>query len=138
MINKLKLWYQSHFGYYIRVNRENSTVIISPRLWSSILKDHPTDTQFSVLFTRLFNGNARPVSYAMFFNPQFEKHGVLNPRAILTIPVTRSDSGRVGFQTIQPSAELLLTTYGIDTPEVTLSVSKEYINGEPYYIIVRP
>lgn len=137
MFKKLKLWFQSRFGYYIRVNREHSTVVISPRLWASIAADHPTDVQFNVLFSRVASDYGTPL-YAMFFNPQWEKHGVTNPNMIMTIPVTHSDSGRVGFQSIQPSIELLLVTYGIDEAETTLSVSKEYINGEPYYLINKP
>ena len=137
IFKKLKLWFQRHFGYYVHLDRDHSTVIISPRLWASVIKDHPGETQFNVLFSRVRTGYGQK-SFAMFFNPQWDNHGVTDPNMILTIPVTHSPSGRVGFQSIQPSVELILTTYGIDTTTVTLSVSRGYINGEPYYIINRP
>ena len=137
MFKKLKDWYNRHFALQIRLDREHSTVVISPALWASIIKDHPTDTQFNVLFQRLTDVRGR-IHFVMFFNPDWQKHGISNPRMIMTIPVTHSESGRVGFQTIQPSVELIFVMYGINDDTAILNVSREHINGEPYYRILRP
>lgn len=160
-------WYRDRYTKYIRCDLKSSTIVLSRSLWEKILKDQQevdklrgdseekTDaeiaTGFAVLFTKISNplilqkeghANHRP-HYAFFINPVWSLHGVSNPKMIQVIPVSKSDDGRVGFQTIQPTVQEIAAVYGIPTAEFggsdvfDIKVRSYKINGEPYYELQR-
>lgn len=138
MFKKLINWWRNNHQMFIVCDTTASSVILSKQLYKSMLLDHQMDDSFNVLFTKM--RNVRPnghVMYAMFFNPQWEKHGVSNPRQIQTIPVTWSKQGHIGFQSVQPTCQELAAMYGIEQDKFRLKISKHYINEEPYYLIER-
>lgn len=136
MFKKVKTWWKNNHKMFIRCNSKNSTVMMSKKLFESVLNDHPNDEHISVLFTKIKNeGGGFRYNYAMFFNPDWDRHGVDDPKLIQTIPVTISKAGHVGFQTIQPSVVELGIMLGITDDEFDLSITKTSINGEPFYII---
>jgi len=149
-------WYKSHFTTFIHCNRSASTIKLSRPLWTRIKRDQRiieslqpvTTTQaadtitaqdisgFAALFSKLSN----PTRYILFVNPVWHLHGVTNPRMIQTVPISISEQGNVGFQTIQPSVEEIATIYGIpaDQDKFDIKVRRHLFNGEPYYELLRP
>ena len=140
MLKKLLRWWKLNHSMFIRCDAEHSTIMLSKKLFTSIMNDHPDETHISVLFAKTqTNGTSvcAPRTYVMFFNPEWDKHGVDNPRSIQTIPVTIGKFGHVGFQSVQPSVKELGIMYGHSEDEFDIGVTKSRINGEPYYILIR-
>lgn len=155
MIKKLRLivallWEQIRYSIQMRMARrkaclflraEGSSAFPSRALYEAIRRDHPDDTEFYILFTKLVLDRAGlrryHYHYAFFVNPDWKRHGVDNPKHIMTQQMVMQD-GKIGFHTYQPTVQEIFTTYGINDNEATIKVSRAMFKGEPYYILERP
>ena len=147
--SRISNWWNNRHSIFVMLKPSTSEVIISRKLYEGIRAEHENESKLSVLFVRMSDpvGDANTASYsyrnyAMFFNPDWQKHGVTEPRLVLTIPVTIGNKGHVGFQAVQPTANEILSVYGIKVKDedtfYRVYVKREYINGEPYYLLKRP
>ena len=120
---------------------KGSSAFPSKSLYEMIRRDHPDDTEFFILFSKvvLCRNTNRQYShhYVFFVNPDWDKHGVENPRRIMTQQMVKQD-GRIGFHTYQPTVQEIFTTYGINANEAPVKVTRAVLNNEPYYILERP
>lgn len=155
MIKKLRLiasllWDQIRYSFRQRIIKrqtclfmrtEGSSAFPSKAFYELIRRDHPDDTEFFILFSKVvLCRNTHPqysYHYVIFVNPDWQKHGVTNPKRIMTQQMVMQD-GKIGFHTYQPTVQEIFTTYGINDNEATIKVSRAMLNGEPYYILERP
>lgn len=144
------LWDQLKYSFRQRMARRQTCLFMrvkgsaafpSMALYEMIRRDHPDDTEFYILFSKvvLCRNDRRQYSYhyVFFVNPDWGKHGVENPRRIMTQQMVRKD-GHIGFHTYQPTVQEIFTTYGIESNEFPVKVTRAVLNNEPYYILERP
>lgn len=120
----------------VRCMALGSSMFPSKKLFEMIQADHPDDKEYFVVFSKIMRAGHK-VEYVFFVNPDWDKHGVSDPRKIMTQQMVMQD-GRVGMHIYQPTIHEIFTFYGISGSEATLRVSRRMIDGEPYYVIERP
>lgn len=121
----------------IHCREEGSSMFPSKKLFEMIQEDHPNDKEYFVVFSKVLLAKGGGPHYLFFVNPDWDKHGVSDPRKIMTQQMVLQDE-RIGLHTYQPTVQEIFTFYGIKGKEATLKVSRRLIDGEPYYLIEKP